>query len=151
MQDLSLALPDRAATQRFGAWLAARLRGGDVVVLRGDLGAGKTSLVQGIAQGLGVAHDVTSPTFALMQIHATADTACDLVHADLYRLGSAEDIEAIGLLDCLGADDAVCCIEWPDVLGDRLRGLPVFEVGLRVEGAGRTATLHAPRPLPAPP
>lgn len=151
MHDFSLFLGDLAATRRAGAWLASALRAGDVVLLRGDLGAGKTSLVQGIAEGLGVAHEVTSPTFALMQVHPSSTDACDLIHADLYRVGDPDEVEAIGLLDCLGADDAICCVEWPDVLGERLRGLAVFELTLRHDGTGRSVTLRAPRSLPAPP
>src|SRR5688500_1791946 len=95
---LELPLPTRRATQRLGAALGAALRGGDFVVLEGDLGAGKTFLVRAIARALGVpaAVAVTSPTFAL--VHELSGRV-PIVHADLYRLEEADELVEIGLRD----------------------------------------------------
>lgn len=76
-------------TQDFGRRLGALLRGGDVLVLTGDLGAGKTTLTQGIAEGLGVRGPITSPTFVIARVHPSLVGGPLLVHVDAYRLGSA--------------------------------------------------------------
>ena len=97
--------------------LAAELRPGDVVRLEGDLGAGKTTFVQGLASALGVAGRVTSPTFCLVQEHR-GKTAL-LVHMDLYRLRNEDDVLAIGWEDYL-AEGAIVAVEWPDRAGSLL-------------------------------
>src|SRR5712671_1234439 len=93
-----------AETMAFGRQLAAELRPGDVVALTGDLGAGKTCLVKGIAAGLGVTQEVTSPTFTLIHEYPP------LAHVDLYRLDSAH---GIGLEDYLGGP-WITVIEWAE-------------------------------------
>lgn len=99
------------ATVVLGRALAARLRPGDVVALYGDLGAGKTHLVKGIAEGLGgAAADVTSPTFTLVHEYATAPV---LVHADLYRVDGEAEAAALGLDEWMEAG-AVVIVEWPE-------------------------------------
>ena len=101
-------------TRAFGRALAGVLRAGDVLILTGDLGAGKTTFTQGLASGFGVASGVVSPTFVLSRVHpAPADAPAgtpDLVHVDAYRLTSAEDIESIDLEDTL--DTCVTVVEW---------------------------------------
>ena len=94
--------------------LAKELKSGDVVCLEGDLGAGKTTFVQGLAAALGVPGRVTSPTFCIVQEHQSSDAF--LVHMDLYRLHGEEDVEAIGWEDYL-ARGAIFAIEWPDRAG----------------------------------
>ena len=94
--------------------LAAELKPGDVVRLEGDLGAGKTTFVQGLAAALGVAGRVTSPTFCLVQEHRGAGVL--LVHMDLYRLRGEDDILAIGWEDYL-AEGAIVAVEWPERAG----------------------------------
>lgn len=99
---------DRTGT--LGACLARFLEPGDVVVLSGDLGAGKTRFVQGVAEGLGVTDHVTSPTFGLLAVHPGR---LPLVHFDLYRLESAEQLEDVdfwGMLESGGAS----FVEWGD-------------------------------------
>lgn len=111
---LVAATPDEMVRlgQRMGALLAA----GDLVLLYGDLGAGKTTLVKGIALGLGVADQVASPTFALIHLHRGRIALC---HVDLYRLDSADQLEPLGLEECLEGD-AVTVVEWPEIVSDWL-------------------------------
>ena len=95
--------------------LAAELKPGDVICLEGDLGAGKTTFVQGLAAALGVSGRVTSPTFCLVQEHKSAAGRL-LVHMDLYRLATEDDVLAIGWEDYL-ARGAVLAVEWPERAG----------------------------------
>lgn len=98
-------------TEAIGLSLAAQLCPGDVLLLRGDLGAGKTVLARSIARGLGVTGPVTSPTFTLMQIHD--EGRIPVHHFDLYRLQDADEFLAAGLEDFLHGN-AVSLIEWPE-------------------------------------
>ena len=103
-----------AQTGRLGARLGELLQAGDVLLLEGDLGAGKTVLAQGVALGLGVEDPVTSPTFTLIHEY---EGRLPLYHVDLYRLSGAADAAAIGLEEYLyGA--GVTVIEWPDRAGE---------------------------------
>jgi len=106
-------------TQAFGERLAAVLRRGDLVLLSGPLGAGKTALAQGIGAGLGVRGPVTSPTFVIARVHAGSPP---MVHADAYRLGDRPDPRAeIDDLDLdASAEDAVTVVEWGEGLVERL-------------------------------
>ena len=99
-----------AQTQRVGARLGELLQPGDVILLEGDLGAGKTVLAQGVAQGLGIDDPVTSPTFTLIHEY---EGRLPLYHVDLYRLAGAADAANIGLEEYLYGD-GVTVIEWPD-------------------------------------
>jgi tRNA threonylcarbamoyladenosine biosynthesis protein TsaE len=105
-------------TEGLGAALGAVLRAGDVVLLTGDLGAGKTLFTKGVARALGVAPAVTSPTFNIMIEYATA-SGTTLRHFDLYRLDDAdalEDIDYFGLLE----SDAISVVEWGDRFSERM-------------------------------
>jgi tRNA threonylcarbamoyladenosine biosynthesis protein TsaE len=99
------------ATLMFGKKLAARLQAGDVVCLSGDLGAGKTLLVQGIAAGMGITGDVTSPTFTILQVYDNGQMP--FYHFDLYRLDTFAELENIGFEEYVGTD-GVTVIEWAD-------------------------------------
>jgi tRNA threonylcarbamoyladenosine biosynthesis protein TsaE len=108
-------LPDAAATRAWGRALASLLRAGDLVVLTGDLGAGKTTLTQGIGDGLDVRGQVASPTFVIAREHpplprADGTRGPALVHVDAYRLGSLDEVEALDLESAL--DEAVTVVEW---------------------------------------
>jgi len=116
------------ATAALGTLLADLLVPGDVVVLTGPLGAGKTRLVQGIAAGLGVEARVTSPTFVLVRRH---EGRIPLVHVDAYRLADARDL--LMLDDEVLDETVVTCIEWGDVVRDALPA-DRLELDVRVEG-----------------
>ena len=114
MPVIRVELSDLAATRRFGVLLAAQLEAGDVIALRGALGAGKSALARAIIQAIDPTEDdVPSPTFTLVQHYALAD-GTPLWHLDLYRIDDAQDAMALGLDDAFV--DAVCLIEWPDRL-----------------------------------
>ena len=113
-------------TRAFGARLAALLRAGDLVVLTGPLGAGKTALVQGIGAGLHVQGDVTSPTFVIARVHRPdpeSGGTTPLVHADAYRIGAAADplAEIDGLDLDASMEDAVTVVEWGEGIVEQLR------------------------------
>lgn len=107
----------REETIALGERLGSSLRAGDVLVLTGDVGAGKTQLTKGIAAGLGVKADVTSPTFTIEMVYEGADLP--LYHFDLYRLDSADELEDTGIFDVLGSD-GVCAIEWGEQFADEI-------------------------------
>lgn len=106
-----------AETKALGRRLAAPLRGGEVICLEGPLGAGKTTLVQGLAEGLGVVQRVTSPTFVLSSIYRGSRLL--LSHLDLYRLSGGSEFTAAGLEDPLW-DESVCVIEWAEKVAELL-------------------------------
>lgn len=105
-------------TQDFGRRLGALLRGGDVLVLTGDLGAGKTTLTQGIAEGLGVRGPITSPTFVIARVHPSLVGGPALVHVDAYRLGSTLELDDLDLDADL--DESVTVVEWGAGLAEQL-------------------------------
>ena len=105
-------------TRAYGTWLATVLRRSDLVILTGDLGAGKTTLTQGIGEGLGVRGDVTSPTFVISRIHPSLGDGPPLVHVDAYRLGSSADLDDLDLDTEI--EDAVTVVEWGEGLAEAL-------------------------------
>ena len=107
----STILPNVEATIAFGREFAAQLAAGEVLALCGDLGAGKTHFVKGLAAGLGASTEATSPTFTL--IHEYRDGRLPLFHFDLYRLESEDELLRIGWDDYLD-DEGVLAIEWAD-------------------------------------
>jgi tRNA threonylcarbamoyladenosine biosynthesis protein TsaE len=107
----SIILPNAEATIAFGRDLASSAGAGDVFALCGDLGAGKTHFVKGLASGLGVKAEVTSPTFTL--IHEYLDARLPLFHFDLYRLEREDELLRLDLDDYL-ASNGVLAIEWAD-------------------------------------
>jgi tRNA threonylcarbamoyladenosine biosynthesis protein TsaE len=126
-------------TERLAGALAATLRAGDVLLLSGPLGAGKTAFVRGLARGLGIDPDeVSSPTFTL--VHEYRGGRLRLFHADLYRLGTA-GAEDLGL-DELGVQDGVLAIEWPDRLGHTFRGAIEVTIAI-VDETTRRITVQA--------
>ncbi|MBD5786810.1 tRNA (adenosine(37)-N6)-threonylcarbamoyltransferase complex ATPase subunit type 1 TsaE [Cellulosimicrobium terreum] len=149
--ELDLVLPDAESTRAFGRALARLLRPGDLVVLTGDLGAGKTTLTQGIGAGLGVRGQVASPTFIVAREHPPLGDGPALVHVDAYRLGSLDEVDALDLDSSL--DESVTVVEWggglvESLADDRLEILlvrPRGVVGPAVDGTGSgSGTADAP-------
>lgn len=135
MPDFADLLPAETAsaaeTLALGRRLAERLGPGDVLALRGDLGAGKTHLAKGVAAGLGIDPDaVTSPTFTIVQEHDGG--RLPLLHLDLYRIESDAELARLGLDELLDGD-AVALVEWPERGGG---WLPEHAVWLRLSHAG---------------
>ena len=130
-------LPDAQATLALGKRLAEYMRAGDVLALRGGLGAGKTTLVRGFLRALlGYELEVPSPTYTLVQVYEGPE--CEIWHGDMYRLERPQDGEELGLWDAF--EDAICLIEWPEKLGDYW---PEDALSLQIEfdGQGRKAVL----------
>lgn len=109
-----IVLADAAATERLGRRLAGIVRAGDLIVLSGELGAGKTTFVRGLGDGLGIRGPVTSPTFVIARRHPPVDPqrpdGLHLIHVDAYRVETAQQIDDLDLMDRL--DDAVTVVEW---------------------------------------
>lgn len=103
-------------TRAVGEAIADALRGRDAVILTGELGAGKTTLVQGIARGLGIEDSVVSPTFTLVREYRGR---LDMAHVDVYRLDRVQDVMDLGL-DELGGGEAVLVVEWGDAVEELL-------------------------------
>jgi tRNA threonylcarbamoyladenosine biosynthesis protein TsaE len=137
----SIATMGEAETAAVGREVAQSLRGGDVVLLYGDLGAGKTAFVKGLAEGLGVAREeVSSPTFTLVQEYRGGRLT--LFHVDLYRLDDPREIADLGLDEI--AADGVLAIEWADKLDRDPRLKPLRSVDVHIahgEGNWRTVTI----------
>lgn len=110
MTTLTAATETAEATRALGTALARVLRPGDLLVLDGPLGAGKTTFTQGLGVGLGVRGPVASPTFVIARVHPSVTGGCPLVHVDAYRLGDAWDIDDLDLDADL--DDAITVVEW---------------------------------------
>lgn len=106
-----------ADTERLGAALSASLPPGSVVAFTGDLGAGKTAFVRGMAEGLGVAQRVTSPTFTIVNEYGGG--RLPLFHFDMYRLSSSDELFDIGWEDYL-AQGGICAVEWSENIADAL-------------------------------
>jgi tRNA threonylcarbamoyladenosine biosynthesis protein TsaE len=134
-------------TVALGERLGRELRAGDVVVLSGPLGAGKTVLAKGIAAGMDVVGPVTSPTFVLARVHPARRTGAPaMVHVDVYRLLDAGELDLLAELDSLDLDtdldDAVAVVEWGEGLAERLseHHLDVTLQRADDDGDARTAT-----------
>lgn len=127
-------------TEVFGETLSHYLQDGDVLVLTGGLGVGKTHLTKGVAHGLGDEHPVTSPTFALMAVHDGG--RIPLFHFDLYRLEHACELEDTGIYDVLGYEGA-CLLEWGEQFQDELTDEYLAVVLTRTGESSRSIALEA--------
>lgn len=126
--------------KNFGKKIAAELKGGDVVLLYGELGAGKTTLTRGMAEYFGIKKTITSPTFTLMNVYEVESTKYKvkrLVHIDTYRLENEKQLVEIGAEDYIGDPETVCVIEWPEKLAGLLEGKRVKKIYIEVEGEVR--------------
>lgn len=117
-------------TEKIAQDLVGQLVGGELLALVGNLGAGKTVFVKGLAKALGIEDNITSPTFVLMKIYQTKHaTIKRLVHIDCYRLEQLGDLEEIGLADYLHDPENVVVIEW----ADRISNLPKNTININIE------------------
>lgn len=130
--------PDAGETERIGEALGRRLGPGSLVLLFGDLGAGKTTFARGLGRGLEIATPIQSPTFALIHEHRGR---LSLAHMDLYRLNAPTELDTLGLEEYLEGDGVVL-IEWPEIALDRLPDSRI-EVRLTPEGDGRRIQIMA--------
>lgn len=129
-----IRLVDESATRDFGLRLAAHLKPGDIVLLEGDLGAGKTTLARAVIEALTGEQDAPSPTYTLVQTYELREGG-ELWHADLYRVEDEHELEELGLEDAF--DFAICLIEWPDRLG-AMRPNTYLELDIRPEPGEET-------------
>ena len=138
---LTLFLADEAATAALGARLARVARAGDVILLSGPIGAGKSHFARAFIRArLGQGEEVPSPTFTLVQTYGPPGD--EIFHADLYRLTHPDEVWELGLDDAFSS--AICLVEWPDRLGAHL---PADALRLRLDarGEGRRAVLSGGR------
>ena len=119
-----------AETRALGEKLASRLKAGDVVVLEGELGAGKSELARGIARGLGVTETVASPSFTILNVYESG--RCPLYHFDWYRLESEEELYELGMDEYLGGD-GIAVVEWAERCPD---AVPENVLRIRLEVTG---------------
>ena len=122
--------PDAESMRDLGRRVAEVLRPGDVVVLTGELGAGKTTFTQGLGAGLGVRGDVTSPTFVISRVHPSTVGGPALVHVDAYRLGGIAELDDLDLDTSL--EDSVTVVEWGEGIAE---GLAESRLEVRIERA----------------
>lgn len=118
-------------TIELGKKIAKDLSGGDILLLKGELGAGKTTFVKGLAQGLEIENIINSPTFTLMNIYKTEgdfDGIKKIAHIDTYRLEDEDDLVDIGVTDYLGEENTLCIVEWPEKIEGLLKNLKTIEI-----------------------
>lgn len=131
---------DEKTLQRLGFCLGRLLRAGDVILLRGEMGAGKSVLTRAAAAGMGVEGPVPSPTFTILNIHEGTDLK--LYHFDLYRLESADALWEMGLEEYIPSSDGASFIEWPQMAQE---AMPADALGIEIayaqEGLARSVTL----------
>jgi tRNA threonylcarbamoyladenosine biosynthesis protein TsaE len=137
-----LSLPDEAATLRLGAACVSGAAPGRVMHLRGELGAGKTTLVRGLLRGLGHPGRVKSPTYTLVEPYE--DLSLNAYHFDFYRFKNRDEWLSSGFRDYFNPQ-SLCIVEWPERAGDLLAA-PDLLIQLRYQGEARNATLTAPSP-----
>lgn len=114
-----------------GKKIAAQFQGGDIILLEGDLGAGKTTITKGIAEYFGIKDTITSPTFTLMNIYPLITKTSELrtlVHIDTYRLEDEDDLIEIGIEDYLGDSNTICLIEWPEKIEKLIQNKKVIKI-----------------------
>jgi len=128
-------------TRALGEALAAQLKAGDVILLRGDLGAGKSELARGIARGLGVHGHVPSPSFTILQVYE--DGRLPLYHFDWYRIGSAEELYELSLDEYLYGD-GVAVVEWPGMAEE---AVPQTHLRITIRAMGEDSRQFSVEPV----
>lgn len=124
-------------TNKIAKKIAATLRGGDIVLLHGELGAGKTTFTKGLMKYFGVKKNITSPTFTLMNFYEGKNKKekLNLIHIDTYRLENEDKLKEIGAEDYLGTSDTICIIEWPEKIKNLLQGKKTIKI--KIEHTGK--------------
>ncbi|REF37369.1 tRNA (adenosine(37)-N6)-threonylcarbamoyltransferase complex ATPase subunit type 1 TsaE [Thermasporomyces composti] len=140
---VEIATSSAAETKAVGERLATLLRAGDLILLSGELGSGKTTLTQGIGAGLRVRGEVTSPTFVIARVHPSMVGGPPLLHVDAYRLGGVAELDDLDLDTTV--DDAVTVVEWGEGIAeglaeDRLEVVLTRPIGAQATGGGQTTT-----------
>lgn len=138
-KEFSVRLPDEQATARLGAALAAGTAPGRVAYLRGELGAGKTTLVRGLLRALGFAGRVKSPSYTLVEVYVLS--SLNLYHFDFYRFKDPSEWISSGFRDYFNPD-SVCLVEWPE-RAESLLPEPDLDIALRFLEQGREVTITA--------
>jgi tRNA threonylcarbamoyladenosine biosynthesis protein TsaE len=141
-QDSVIRVPTDEAMRDLGRRLAGLLRAGDLVLLSGPLGAGKTTLTQGLGEGLNVRGPITSPTFVIARVHPALAGGPPLVHADAYRIGGLDELDDLDL----DLQDAVTVVEWGGGIAEGLSEDRLEIVIERGETDERTVTLAGAGP-----
>jgi tRNA threonylcarbamoyladenosine biosynthesis protein TsaE len=119
---MKITIKTEKETKKLAEKIANQLKGGEVIALSGELGAGKTTFTQYLAKALGVKGNVNSPTFVLMKIYKTnKHPLTHFVHMDAYRISSAKELEEFGLDEYIGQPHAIVVIEWAEKVGQELR------------------------------
>jgi len=139
-------IDNEVQTLKLGQVIGENLASGMVICLKGDLGAGKTTLTKGIAKGFGINSHTTSPTFTIINEY---EGKCKLYHIDTYRIESLEEMIGLGVEDYLPAKDGVTVVEWPELIEDLL---PKDKLILIIESEGiqeRKITIHIPEDNPS--
>ena len=139
-----LTTTTREDTQAFAERLAPALRSGDLVILTGDLGAGKTTFTQGLGRALGVRGDITSPTFVIARKHPSLGDGPPLVHVDAYRLGGFDELDDLDLDTSL--EEAVTVVEWGEGLAEGL-ATDRLEISIRRSHGSDVSEDHDPRTI----
>ncbi len=121
---MTIQTKSASETQEYGRKLAEKIKNGGVVALYGELGAGKTTLIQGIAQGLGIKQRITSPTFIIVRQYDR------FWHVDLYRLTSLDEAKAVGIEEIINDPVNIVVIEWPELIKDIL---PKHYIEIRIK------------------
>ncbi len=136
---LEFGLSDLAATEHWATRFAACLKPGMLVLLQGDLGAGKTTVVRAVLRALGVEGNIKSPTYPVLETYNVSSLY--LYHFDFYRIKSHSELEDAGFRECFGGA-GLCFVEWPEKAGNWLPAADVL-IELRAEGEGRKLTVTA--------
>ncbi len=120
-------------TRKFGLKLAKKIKAGDILALIGNLGAGKTTFIQGLAKGLGIKNKITSPTFVQLKIYPASKRGIkNLYHFDFYRLESLSSLESQGLEEYLKNKNGVVVIEWADKI-KKLLGPKTKKINFKIK------------------